>query len=338
MKTTRILALFLALLFCVTAFVACNNDEPAPEETEGEENAAPTATDHVIIDEGRTEYVIVRDYKASNAVLAAVNEVVESIKSNIGADVTIKECFTDLENEPLDVVTAKEILIGETNRPETIEATKGLRSKDYTVSMHGEKLVIAGGGEEGTLTAITKFMNDIVAEQGDRFAVRSGELQNLVMNEKFTFNYVGTYSYSQASLLGVGINSYSLIYPKTSDDCKNFASELASYISRETGYDLDVYKDTRYICCYEILIGDTIRTEEGLVESLADDEYYIALIKLDKCNYEECDQPSVQLVICYGEDARAAAFEAFTKQVLPVTASPVTYDMPEGFVLTNRAQ
>ena len=337
MKITRILALILALLFCVTAFAACNNEQPE-EELEAEEPAEPTVTDHVIIDEGFTEYVIVRDYKASNAVLAAVNEVVDSIKSNIGADVTIKECFSDLENEPLDVVTAKEILIGDTNRPETAEAIKGMRSKDYTISMHGDKLVIAGGGEAGTLTAITKFMNDIVAEQGDRFAVRSGEFQNLVMNDKFTFNYVGTYSYSQASLLGVGINSYNLYYPKTSDDCKNFAQELSSYISRETGYDLELYKDTRYTGCYEILIGDTIRTEEGLVESLADNEYYIKLIKLDKCSYAECDQPGVQLIICYGEEARAAAMEAFTKQILPVTASPVTYDMPEGFILTNRAQ
>ncbi|MBE6689778.1 MAG: hypothetical protein E7590_00645 [Ruminococcaceae bacterium] len=336
MKLTRILALCLALLMCLAAFAACNQPDPDEGEEAGAET--PAITEHLLIDEGITEYVIVRDYKASNAILAAVNEVVESIKANIGADVIIKECFSDLENEPLDVVTAKEILIGNTNRPESAEAVKGMRSKDYTISMHGEKLVIAGGGEAGTLTAITKFMNDIVAEQGDRFAVRSGEFQNLVMNEKTTFNYVGTYSYSQASLGGISINSFNMIYPKNSDDCKNFANELSAYISRETGYDLNVYKDTRYTCCYEILIGETLRTEEGLMDSLADDEYYIKYVKLDKCSYEDCDGAGAQLIICYGEDARAAALEAFMKQIMPVTAEPTTFDMAVDFVLTNKAQ
>ena len=334
MKLTRILALILAMILSVSALAACNNQEVVEDDPE---DTTPVNTEVMLIDEGKTEYVIVRDYKASNAVLAAVNEVVESIKSNIGADVTIKECFSDLENEPLDVVTAKEILIGNTNRPESIAAVDGLRSKDYTISMHGEKLVIAGGGEAGTLTAITKFMNDIVAEQGDRFAVKSGEFQNLVMNDKTTVNYKGTYSYSQAFLNGVTINSFGLIYPKSSDDCKNFASELSAYISRETGYDLSVYKDTRYTCCYEILIGDTLRTEEGLYDSLADNEYYIKYVPLEKCAHEGCDNPGGQLIICYGEDARAAAFEAFTKQIMPVTAEATTFDLAADFVLTNKA-
>ena len=336
MKLTRILALMMALLLAMTAMAACNNNETPDEELT--ETETPTTQEVMLIDEGQTEYVIVRDYKASNAVLAAVNEVVESIKANIGADVTIKECFSDLENEPLDVVTAKEILIGSTNRPESIEAVKGMRSKDYTISMHGEKLVIAGGGEAGTLTAITKFMNDIVAEQGDRFAVRSGEFQNLVMNNETTVNYTGTYSYNQASMNGITINSYSLIYPKSSDDCKNFANELSAYISRETGYDLEVYKDTRYTCCYEILIGDTLRTEEGLYDSLADNEYYIKYVPLEKCAYEECDKPGGQLIICYGEDARDAAMEAFTKQIMPVTAEATAFELAADFVLTNKAQ
>ena len=146
MKLTRILALCLALLMCLAAFAACN--QPDPDEGEEADAETPAITEHLLIDEGITEYVIVRDYKASNAVLAAVNEVVESIKANIGADVIIKECFSDLENEPLDVVTAKEILIGNTNRPESAEAVKGMRSKDYTISMHGEKLVIAGGSSD----------------------------------------------------------------------------------------------------------------------------------------------------------------------------------------------
>ncbi|MBE6703292.1 MAG: hypothetical protein E7585_07790 [Ruminococcaceae bacterium] len=334
MKFTRILALCLALLMCLTALIACNNtDDPNEEEWE---EAEEEDVSYLIIDEGVTEYVIVRDYKASDAILAAVTEVAESIKSNIGADVIIRECFSDLENEPLDVVSAKEILIGATNRPESAEAVKGMRSKDYTISMHGEKLVVAGGGEAGTLTAITKFMNDIIAEQGDRFAVRNKEYQSLVMNAQTEVNYVGTYSYSQASLMGVGINSFGLIYPKSSDEGKNFAKDLSAYISRETGYELEYYKDSRYWCDYEILIGNTARTDKDLYNSLADDEYYIQLIKTEVTYEDGSKHPGAQLIICYGEDAREAAFEAF-KSVMPATAEMIAFDLQENFVLTNKA-
>lgn len=341
MKLTRILSLILALLMVVATLAACKPEEQTDVDEEYLEEEEEQGTTLNLIDEGITEYVLVRDYKASNAVINAVNSMVDSIKSNIGADITIKECFNDLEDEPLDVVTEKEILIGMTNRPESIEALDGMRSKDYTISNHGTKLVIGGGGEEGTIAAITRFLNDFIAEQGDRFAVKNGEYQNLVVTPAMEINFTGQYSYNSISMLGVSLDSFGLIYPKHADnslECKNIAAQIAAHVAKEGGYELKTYKDTRYWCDYEILIGDTIRTDDDLVDSLGKDEYYIRLIKTEVTYEDDSKHPGGQLIICFGDNAAAAALEAFKTKVLPVLVEPTTLALEENFEVTNRAQ
>ena len=340
MKLTRILSLILALLMVLATLAACKPEEEVEVEEEYEEEEDQGITLN-LIDEGVTEYVLVRDYKASNAVINAVNSMVTSIKTNIGATITIKECFNDLEDEPLDVVTEKEILIGMTNRPESIEALEGMRSKDYTISNHGTKLVIGGGGEEGTIAAITRFLNDFIAEQGDRFAVKNGENQNLIVTPAMEIDFVGNYSYSAVSLLGVSLDSFGLIYPKHADnstECKNFAAQIAAHVAKESGYELKTYKDTRYWCDYEILIGDTIRTDDNLVKSLGKDEYYIKLIKTEVTYEDGSKHPGGQLIICFGDNAMDAALEAFKTKVLPVLVEPANLALEENFEVTNRAQ
>lgn len=336
MKFTRILAFILALMMVALPLASCNDQE---EDTEGSASAEEVTLD--MINRGKTEYVIVRDYKASNKILEAVNGLVASIKVNIGADVTVRECYNDLENEPSDIETKTEILIGVTNRKESVEALKNLRSKDYTISVHGTKLVIGGSGEAGTVAAVAKFINDVVVLQGNRFAVSQGDLQNLTYSSANNIYSDGTYSYSSALMLGARIDSYGIIYPKNADnseECKKFANELSAHISNETGYDLAVYKDTRAWCDYEILIGDTIRTEEGLVDSLGNDEYYIKLVKTEVTYEDGSTHPGARLTICFGKNAYQAAMDAFKQTVMPVMGDPVPFVMEENFELTNRTQ
>ena len=324
--------------FFVTTFYRVKSlftDEEIEELSDGEE-----AVTLDMITRGRTEYVIVRDYKASNKILEAVNGLVASIKVNIGADVAVKECYNDLENEPSDVVTKYEILVGVTNRKESEKALEGLRSKDYTISVHGTKLVIGGSGEEGTVAAVAKFINDVVVLQGNRFSVSQGDLQNLSYSSANNIYSDGTYSYSSAMMLGARIDSFGIIHPKNSEyseEYKKFANALSAHISSETGYDLAVYKDTRAWCDYEILIGDTIRTDEDEVGPLGNDEYYIKLSKTEVTYEDGTTHPGGKLIICFGKNAYEAAMNAFTQEIMPVVGDPVPFALEDGFVLTNRA-
>ena len=356
MKFTRILAFILALVMVVLPLVSCSQQAEGEEnffvstfnrvksfftgEEEEEADGEDAETILDMITRGKTEYVIVRDYKASNKILEAVNGLVASIQVNIGAEVPVKECYNDLENEPSDVVTKYEILIGVTNRKESTEALKGLRSKDYTISVHGTKLVIGGNGEAGTVAAIAKFINDVVVLQGNRFSVSQGDLQNLTYSSANNIYSNGTYSYSSALVAGARIDSFGIIYPKNAtnaEECKKFASELSAHISNETGYDLSVYKDTRAWCDYEILIGDTIRTEDGLFESLGNDEYYIKLVKTEVTYEDGSKHPGATLTICFGKNAYQAAMDAFKQTIMPVMGDPVPFALEEGYELTNRA-
>jgi phosphoglycolate phosphatase/pyrophosphatase PpaX len=60
MKFARILSLLLALLMVACAFVACDQEEP----TEDPDAAAETVSIQVV-EQGYTNYVIIRDYKAN---------------------------------------------------------------------------------------------------------------------------------------------------------------------------------------------------------------------------------------------------------------------------------
>ena len=160
MKLTRILALILALLMMAMSLTACNllseeeppvEDEPAGDKPSGDEpsDELPPVDDQPTEDEekkenilnlintGVTDYVIVRDYNASQAVVDAINNVVKSIKEDTGADIEVRLCYIDRPGEASDVVAEKEILIGATNRTESEQALNGLLADDYTLQEIG---------------------------------------------------------------------------------------------------------------------------------------------------------------------------------------------------------
>lgn len=332
MKFTRILSLLLAILMIAGMLAACDNGEDA-DTGEGDENVEKLN----IITEGHTEYVIVRDYKASDEVKAAINNLLASIKANIGADMKVKECYNDKANVPDDIRTEKEILVGMTNRQESIDTLSGYRSQDYTISMHGSKLVIGSSSDEGTITALTKFLTEFVSEQGNRFAVRQGEMQSLVISKNNEVYETGKYSYDTATMAGVRLDSFGIIYTKGNKDTENFAHELSKHLSKETGHELKVYKDANKQCCYEILIGNTQRTDDKIVRDLGEGEYYIKLITGECDNKEhegEESHPGAQLIVCWGKNGMSAAMHALTTIMFPVTAeSGSTVEIPDGYTL-----
>ena len=337
MKPIRILSLLLALLTVLTLLCACKPEEETPSEP-----VAPAVTSLNLIVNGKTDYVIVRDYQASEKVVSAVQELASSIKNNIGATVTVKECFSNRE-ESSDVKAEKEILIGMTNRDESINTLSNMRSKDYTICAQGSKLVIGGGGDDGTLSAIARFIQDFVIEQGNLFAVKQGALMNLVFSSAKTINQEVFYSYNSAHIMNASLDNFGIIYPNKDDECKQFAQDLSAHISVQTGYQLAIYHDATAWCDYEIRIGEAKGNlnhhdpADGCqCASLGSNEYCIKLVKT-KVTYEDGSiHDGARLYICFGRNARDAAMNAFTKQIMPALTEATAFTMEEGFELTNR--
>ena len=338
MKAIRILSLTLAMLLLVMSLASCSlyNKFFGEDPTEDPDAATdPDATPEVIsldlVTKGTPNYVIVRDYKAGPQTVDAIAALVKAFKESIGCDIVVRECYSDREVEE-DVVEAKEILIGTTNREESIKALDGKKASDYTIGIYGEKVVIAGGSDAYTAMAIVRFMNLVVYEYGDKAQVKDGKKLSLTLDTTITankeFSSTGTYSYENAILSGARIDSYVLIYPRDSamsSEYKAYATELQTYIQKEVGYQLGIYKDTRATGDYEIRVGDTLRTDAGLVKQLDDTDYYIGMKTTEK---------GAQLTILFGKDAYEDALKAF-KAVMPTSTTPINFGMSDGFVVTN---
>ncbi|MBQ2807137.1 MAG: hypothetical protein IJA78_00945 [Clostridia bacterium] len=338
MKKIRILSLILALFMMAALLVACKKDE------DPNAGSAPVAeTTLTLIDKGAAKYTIVHDYEVGYEVREAINTLVQAIKANHNADVVVKECFNDRE-VPSDVPEDNEILVGMTNREESRDALKDLRSNDWVMEVRGSRLVLGSSADAGTVAAIFEFMNAFVYEQGNRNIVReynmgdtSIELPSLVFGTANNTSGKGTYSYNPNALIAdARVDSYVIIYTKNgelADESKSFADELRTHISRETGYELDVYKDTRCWGDFEILIGDTVRTDAGLCADIDDNEYLIKVTKRTVKYDDGSEHEGAQVLVLFGKNAKDAALNAFKKEFMPSSQTPIDLNIADGFTL-----
>lgn len=335
MKHIRFLSLLLALVTVLSLFAACKKDEPEPDPQQGQ-SEEPEVVELRLVANGSARYVIVHDYKAGHDVIAACQKIQETIRDLIGANIEIRQCFSDRTDVAEDVETDREILVGMTNREESREALGSLRSHDYVLGVYGKKLVIGSSSDTGTNTAVTQFVTQYIYKQGSRAGVADGKKYTLVFSSEDNTTVKGTYSYSVSDVLGARIDSFYLIYPTTKEDksgaAKELAADLQSYISAETGYELITHPDT-YSADYEVLIGNTRRSDEARLQSLADNEYYISLTA--KKN-EAGEIVGGTWQILYGREAQHAALNAFKRQVLPASKEVIELHLTDGLVWTNQ--
>ncbi len=324
----RILSLILALLMLAIPLVSCKDDEPVDEDTDDTTEEVESLQ---IVTKGVSHFVIVRDYKASKAVIDNVNALVDSFKRFLNAEIEVRECFIGKDEEG-DEPIANEILVGNTNRPESAEVTAGMRSGDFCIRIINGKLVIAGGSDDATASALVRFSNAFVSAQGDKNAVAAnGAVFSLVVDKKTADEYTmeGKYSYDTAVMAKATIDSYAIFYANNSDlkvENVAFANALQAHINKECGYILPVKKDVNDAGTdYTILIGDTIMTDEDLIDKIGPDNYYIGLKKTDG---------GAVLTIIFGENAKDACMAAFVKE-MPALSEPGNFNLDDGFVSTN---
>lgn len=84
----------------------------------------------------------------------AVRGACETLRDTIGGDLTLT---TDEESQ----ADTFEILLGNTNRPESAQLAEGLGESDYRIAVVGEKLVAVGGSDLALQHAVRRLMKDI---------------------------------------------------------------------------------------------------------------------------------------------------------------------------------
>ena len=156
----RLLYLILAVILACTAalYTGCGKDD-------GVTTAPPVPVD-LVNGEGKAVYRIVRADKINVNAKDEVTAFKNDLESVTGTELDL---VTDVlsEGESLDSVSGiYEILVGRTNRPESIEAVKGLTENDYVIRVTGNKIVIVGGSDLMTRRAMDAFLEIVGDENG----------------------------------------------------------------------------------------------------------------------------------------------------------------------------
>ena len=166
----RIISLFFVLLLTLGA-VACSGGEIPAEtttavvETIPETEPAPTVIG-LLTDAGAAAFEIIRPDKGTDKEIWLAIELKKALGELTGATFSLSSDFI-MPNDSLEAkAEVCEILIGATNRPESIEACEGLTMNEYVIRVIGNKIVIAGGSDIMTERAVEAFLAMLSAENG----------------------------------------------------------------------------------------------------------------------------------------------------------------------------
>lgn len=282
----RITAFILALITVVT-LVGCATEIPGLENnTENTTNT--TASESLATSEPTTEtdpipaadieltaeilsgYVVRRPESVKgesiDATIAAAKKLRETIQTAFGISIEIlDDWYKQADGLP---ATAKEILVGKTNRVETANALAVIKAKDYAIAFENERIIITGGTDAACAQAVDYFIEKYID----------------IANKKITLTEhlfdVVAYNYPMGSISinGVALQKYKIVYPKNCDLVTYYTAEVISdYLYDNAGIKLEVVADTTAATQYELLVGDTNRAESNIGIELPADRYSLSI-------------------------------------------------------------
>lgn len=258
-----LLALVLTLLLAACSPSSGGSDTDASSDsntpTASAGSTAPEAAGSPItlVAGNATQYKIIRPDVCTQTVTDAAIAVRQAIMTDCG--VKKLDIGTDFEARGTDPADryAYEILVGVTNRDESISAFGRLKYNDYIVAVSGTRVVILGGSDEKTAEAAQYFI-DTYVKGGD-----------IILDGSLSFAAAGDYVRDSLSLGGVDISEYKIICIAS---MKDEAQTVANELGRLYGAILSVSSDNAEESAHEIIIGSTKR---GVTGSYGADDYSV---------------------------------------------------------------
>ncbi|MBR5552996.1 MAG: hypothetical protein IKV98_04005 [Clostridia bacterium] len=177
-----------------------------------------------IVENGQSEYRIVRRDGSEFDVTAACSNLSRAIKKQTGVEIKVVTDKTDRYDSGAEIPC--EIIVGDTNREIGCNHGKSLRRDDFSICMHGRDLVISAGSNDGYAKAVNHVTKELLSEDG------------LSLAENFVFIGEGEYAVDSLTLCGKDVSEYTIVYENGT--AKKYADLFAGTISEKTGYLLDV--------------------------------------------------------------------------------------------------
>ncbi len=256
MKKFRITALILAVAMVVSVLGGCKTvtvNLPNP------------------VNNGTFDYVLVRGSDSGSEVQSAIRELRSAVKENFDCEVSVvKDSALELNEDTY------EILVGETNRPESAKAKEALINNrvnnvdDFIVKVIGKKIAIFALNDKMVEVAVNWFINTFCGKVSD-FCKLTADYQFIYAPE----NALGADKINTVN--GVDIARYTVVLPRQISYLigRQFTT-YAEYMERY-GYSIKIGEERDSEETYEILVGDTTR-EASKAVTVEGDNYIIKVI------------------------------------------------------------
>ena len=273
----RILSLLLSvlLLFCsFTVLASCQkdtisepNDSPGASEPDTSDSE-PLPSELTVIRQGICDYVAVYSSALSEETQAMIRALFEEYAQLLGITIFVRS-DTELPS-PSD---SPEILIGLTNRAQSQAAQRYLRQGESLLTLASDQSVLLlGSDDSATLSAARRFWT------------KYADLTEKTLILPFELYDSGDVHYALQSVRinGTHLMEYRLVLPEDADLSTQYAAvNFNDYLARHMGKTLTQVTDAEAPTQYEILLGNTNRSESALSISLAEGEY-VLMEKQDK--------------------------------------------------------
>ena len=166
MKIIKPISLLLSIILAITPLAACTGGESnvttAAESTAIPEETKTADPGEKLVSDGNPIYTIVRSAKSSNFEGGLAKKLATDIENATGVKF---EYVIDFDGK-VDNSGRAEILIGATNRPESIKAMEEIEQNGgYIVREEGNKIIIAGANDTELAYALSLFEIEYLGEE-----------------------------------------------------------------------------------------------------------------------------------------------------------------------------
>ena len=272
MTKIRSISLILVALMMLSMLAACqpagnvipnvsdSDGTPAPEET-----PEPIKDPLSLTSGNKCKYTVVRPENCSDSVKDLAVSVRNAISEHIGGFVSIKEDFLVGNSKPEQY----EILIGQTNREESVETLAGLKYNDYCISIEGDKLVVNAYNDEKLTEAVNKLIELINGSEGDI----------LFTSEDQVF-FKAEYEMDEIKIGDVSLKGYSIVISSSAPHViKTYAANLQRCIAELCGEYMPIKTDLAEETEKELILGRTKReaSQNTGVEELGKYGYVVCI-------------------------------------------------------------
>jgi len=199
---SKVLPIILCASMILTSFVILASCSDNKEDKPKEELM-------YIVENGATQYTIIRSEKANRDVIDLAVKLRKSINDKYGCEIGLESDWVKPGTE-LDA-NALEILLGDTNRPETQEVKDSLEGNSWAIHNKGKKVVICASDDAMLSVAIDWFLKNYVDSSDKSLGIP----KDMAKTEGFT----------DALPISInGISSYQIAYTKGNENLEYFAS------------------------------------------------------------------------------------------------------------------